>query len=97
MENKKIDQNALTEVYTILTELDLYSKIPNELQRFIFDNKNNNYKFDFNKQKPLFYQITNNTTSILLSYLYTQYICNDNKNVAVILNDVIDILNNINS
>ena len=50
MEDNKIDKNALTEVYTILTELELYNKIPNELQEYIYVNKNNEYKFSFNKK-----------------------------------------------
>lgn len=95
MEDNKIDKNALTEAYTILTELELYNKIPNELQEYIYVNKNNEYKFSFNKKEPLFYQVTNKTTKVLLSYLYTQYIGNDSKNKSFILNDVIELLKNI--
>ena len=74
MESKVLDKNALTEVYIILTSLGLYSRIPEEFQKFIFENKNNNYLFTFNQNVPLFEQLNNDTTCVLLSYIYTKYI-----------------------
>lgn len=97
MVDNKIDTNALTEVYTILTELDLYKKIPNELQDYIKENKNNDYVFNFDKLVPLFPQVHNDTTRVLLSYLYTKYINGSNTRTKFILNDVIDILKKVNN
>ena len=93
MEDKMIDKNALTEVYTILTQLDLYSKIPKEFQEYIIENKNNDYIFSFNKNMPLFTQVTNSITRMLLSYIYIKYIntsANENK---FLLNEVLELLN----
>ena len=92
MENN-IDRDALKEVYIILNELDLYNRIPVELQEYIDENKSDEHTFSFDKDKPLFNQVKNTKTSLLLTYLYTQYI-GDNKNTMVILKDIVDILNN---
>lgn len=92
MEDRKIDKNALTEVYVILNQLELYSKIPMEFQKYIYENKNNNYDFVFNKEVPLFNQLSNDTTRILLSYIYIKYINDSSEKTKFLLNEVIDIL-----
>ena len=92
MEDKRIDRNVLTEVYVILMQLGLYSKIPMEFQKFIMENKNSDYIFEFNKNVPLFNQINNDSTRILLSYIYMKYINNSIDEEKFLLTEVLEIL-----
>jgi len=90
MESKIEIKNIFTEVHVILNELKLYDKIPNELKELIEYNLNNKYEFNFNKNIPLFNQVTNQTTRNLLTYIYINYINNNNK---FLKNEIDDILN----
>lgn len=92
MLENKIDKNALTEVYIILMELNLFSKLPEEFQLFIVGNKNNDYMFTFDKKIPLFNQLENDTTRVLLSYIYIKYINNSASREVFLLNEVMDII-----
>ena len=92
MEDKRIDRNVLTEVYVILMQLGLYSKLPMEFQKFIMENKNSDYIFEFNKNVPLFNQINNDSTRILLSYIYMKYINNSIDEEKFLLTEVLEIL-----
>ena len=73
----KIDDITCLEIYTILTELNLFNKLPSKIQSYIINTKNNEYIFLFDKDIPIQFQTTNNKTMVVLSYLYLKYI---NKN-----------------
>lgn len=96
MEDKKIDNKSLTEVYVILNELGLYKNIPKEFQEFIIENKNNDYSFSFDKKMPLFNQLKNDNTRVLLSYIYVKYINNNSLTEKFMLNEVMEIIEKIN-
>ena len=89
----KIDNNALTETYVILNKLKLYYKLPEEFQKYIEMNKNNDYNFDFNENMPLFNQLKNETTRNLISYIYIKYINDSEKNLKFFEKEIQDILN----
>lgn len=89
---EKINANALSEIFIILNELKLYNKLPNEFRIYIEINKNNDHKFTFNRDILLFNQVENETTKILLSYIYINYINRDSKNNDFYLNQVKEIL-----
>lgn len=71
-----ISSRTLGNVYSILTELDLFNKIPTDKQNYIINNKAN-YKCIFNKNIPLQSQVSDKETMVVLSYLFLKYI-NDN-------------------
>lgn len=73
----KIDDITCLEIYTILTELNLFNKLPSKTQSYIINTKNNEYIFLFDKDIPIQFQTTNKKTMVVLSYLYLKYI---NKN-----------------
>lgn len=73
----KIDDITCLEIYTILTELNLFKKLPSKTQNYIINTKNNEYIFLFDKDIPIQFQTTNKKTMVVLSYLYLKYI---NKN-----------------
>lgn len=70
----KISSKTCSEIYYILTELKQFNKLPKEKQKYIVKNKDNNYKFKFNKNIPLQFQIKSKETRIVLSYIYLKYI-----------------------
>lgn len=92
MENNQIDTNALKETYVILNELNLFSKIPEEFQNYIIENKNDNYIFNFDKNVPLFEQLIDDKTKVLISYIYMKYLNKDTNNEVFLLKEVIDLL-----
>ena len=71
-----ISSRTCGNVYSILTELSLFEKIPTNIQNFIVKNKAD-YKFTFNKNIPLQSQVNDKETMVVLSYLFLKYI-NDN-------------------
>lgn len=83
----KISSKTCSEVYYILTELEQFNKLPQEKQKYILENKDNNYKFKFNKNMPLQFQIKSKETRIVLSYLFLKYINNDKKLKEFALNN----------
>lgn len=92
----KIDNNALTETYVILNKLKLYYKLPDEFQKYIEMNKNNDYNFDFNENIPLFNQLKNDTTKNLISFIYIKYINDSEKNSQFYEHEIEEILNRVN-
>ena len=84
-EVKIIDSKCCKELYVILNKLNLFYKLPNELKQYIFENQDNLYKYDFNINLPLFYQIENENTKKYISYLYLKYINNriEEKNILL--------------
>lgn len=83
----KISSKTCSEVYYILTELKQFNKLPQEKQKYIVKNKDNNYKFKFNKNIPLQFQIKSKETRIVLSYLFLKYINKDEKLKKFALNN----------
>lgn len=83
-EIKTFDSRSCKEIYIILSKLGLFHKLPQELQEYIFKNQNLSYKYDFNVDLPLIYQIDNEETKACISYIYLKYI-NDNTNEKNIL------------
>lgn len=73
----KISSKTCSEIYYILTELKQFNKLPQEKQGYIIKNKDNNYKFKFNKNIPLQFQVKSKETRIVLSYIYLKYINKD--------------------
>lgn len=73
----KIDNITCLEIYTILTELNLFKRIPNEIQNYIINTKSNEHIFLFEKNMPIQFQTTNKNTMVVLSYLYLKYINTD--------------------
>ena len=73
----KISSKTCSEIYYILTELKQFNKLPQEKQGYIVKNKDNNYKFKFNKNIPLQFQVKSKETRIVLSYIYLKYINKD--------------------
>ena len=83
----KISSKTCSEIYYILTELKQFNKLPQEKQGYIVKNKDNNYKFKFNKNIPLQFQIKSKETRIVLSYLFLKYINKDEKLKKFALNN----------
>ena len=74
-----ISSKTCGNVYSILTELNLFDRLPQDKQSYIIKNKEN-YELKFNKNVPLQFQINDKETIVVLSYLFLKYI-NDNENV----------------
>lgn len=85
-EVKTIDSKSCKELYVILNKLNLFYKLPEELQQYISNNQDISYKYDFNTDIPLIYQIKNETTKELISYIYLKYINTDVKEKEMLLN-----------
>ncbi len=83
----KISSKTCSEIYYILTELKQFNKLPQEKQKYIVKNKDNNYKFKFNKNIPLQFQVKSKETRIVLSYLFLKYINKDEKLKKFALNN----------
>lgn len=94
MESEIKIREAFTETFIILNELNLYNKLPSEFKKIIESNYDNNYKFSFNKDIPLFNQINNDTTRNLITYIYINYINKDNNQFFE--NEINNILNEVN-
>lgn len=92
MENEIKNREAFTETFIILKELNLYDKLPSDFKKIIELNYDDNYKFSFDKNIPLFNQVNNDITRNLITYIYLNYINNDNdqfieKELKTILNE----------
>ncbi len=83
-EVRTIDSKSCKEIYVILNKLGLFYKLPIELKEYIIQNQDLSYKYDFNIDLPLVYQIDNENTKAYISYLYLKYI-NDSDNEKNIL------------
>ena len=97
MENEIKIRKAFTETFTILNDLNLYNRLPNEFKTIIESNYDVNYKFSFNKNIPLFNQINNDITRNLITYIYINYINRDNNINHFFANEINDILHETNN
>ena len=68
-------QNALAEVNEILkyTEEDLVAKLPKSFQKFIIENKNNNYNVNINSNIPISEQKLLPETQAILSLMFRSF------------------------
>ena len=73
----QISSRACENIYIIFTGLDLFKKLPKDKQDFIENNRDEKYRFNFDKKKPIQFQIKDKETMVVLSYLFLKYI---NKN-----------------
>lgn len=73
----QISSRTCENIYIIFTGLDLFKKLPKDKQNFIESNKDEKYRFNFDKKKPIQFQIKDKETMVVLSYLFLKYI---NKN-----------------
>ena len=74
-------KQSLKEVNTILTLMgkEYINKLPNKLINFIKENMDNSYISDINVNTPINEQPIKNDTKILLSLLYRNYWCSEEK------------------
>lgn len=79
MESEVEVRKAFTEAFVILTNLELYDRLPLEFKKVIESNMDVNHTFSFDKNIPLFNQVENNVTRNLITYIYVNYIDKDNK------------------
>lgn len=93
-DNYLFDKEACTEVYAILTKLNLYNRLPEELKKYIENNQNAEYNFEFNEKVPLFYQISNENTKAFLTYLFVKYINTNKTDANYCKNTIIEIMKN---
>ncbi len=73
----QISSRTCENIYIIFTGLDLFKKLPKDKQDFIENNRDEKYRFNFDKKKPVQFQIKDKETMVVLSYLFLKYI---NKN-----------------
>lgn len=76
MNDKSIDPKALREVYIILEKLNMLDKIPLEIRKYLENEQDISHEFTFNEKAPLIFQIENESTKVLLTYLVDKYINN---------------------
>lgn len=82
----RISPRTCTDIYTILIDLDLFYELPPDKQNFIMKNKDAEYKFKFNHNIPLQFQIKSKETKVVLSYLFFKYINEDTKLKEYLIN-----------
>jgi len=85
-----ITKEAYTEAYIVLEALDLLKNLPQNVLDAIKNNIIPNYKFYIDKDVPVKFQVNNEDTLSLLSYLYIRYFC-DNQEEKNMLKEKIDI------
>ena len=69
-------KDSFKEIDTILNVLseDIINKIPEKIRYIISEQKNDNYDFNLRDNRPL-----KRETLVILSYLYREYLCSDEK------------------
>ena len=74
-------QNVLSQVYSVLQYLpdELLKKIPETIQKNIFDLKSTNYNFEYDETKELADQDIFEETKDMISALYLTYMCGEEK------------------
>lgn len=85
-----ITKEAYTEAYIVLEALDLLKNLPQNVLDAIKNNIIPNYNFYIDKDVPVKFQVNNEDTLSLLSYLYIRYFC-DNQEEKNLLKEKIDI------
>lgn len=72
-----ITRKAYTETYIVLETLDLLKKLPQNVLDAIRSNIIPDYNFSIDKDVPVKFQVTNEDTLSLLSYLYIRFFCDN--------------------
>ena len=81
---------ALTEVFSEITEIfryldkSLLEKIPEDIKNNIISSRNKDYIFKYDKTKDLSEQLIKEETKDLLSMLYLEYCCDDDRKKQLI-------------
>lgn len=70
-------RKAYTEVLTVLDEFNLTKELPNEILEFMCKEKDNDCKYEFNREQSFEKQIISKKGAELLSIIYLNYLCND--------------------
>ena len=78
MEDLKKRLVEVDEILNHLSEED-YNKIPKELIQAIKENKDSNYIWKYDEEKPLKDQGLNRDTLILISYINVEYLLNSSQ------------------
>lgn len=83
-------KQSLKEVNTILNFMgkEYINKLPNKLVSFIKENMDNSYISDINVNTPINEQPIKNDTKILLSLLYRNYWCSEEKKRELLEEDM---------
>ncbi len=68
-----VNSIVCTNIYSILNELNMFNKLPEDKQKYIMKHKEN-YIVKFNKNVPIQFQINDKETMVILSYLFIKYI-----------------------
>lgn len=82
-------KQSLTEINIILNSMgkEYINKLPNKLIRFIKENMDNSYISDINVNTPISEQHLKNNTKILLSLIYRNYWCSEEKKKKLLEED----------
>lgn len=81
-----IDSICCKEIYVILKKLNLINKLPRQLLEYIYTNQDLFHKFDFDEEIPLIYQIDNEKTKEMITYIYLKYINKNNEEKEYLIN-----------
>lgn len=92
LESFNIGADSFREVYVILNRLNLYNRIPKEIQDYIEENQNIQHKFDFNEKIPLYEQLDNEGTKGMLTYLFIKYINTNHVDAQNIKREMIELM-----
>lgn len=67
--------NNLKEVYVVLEKLEILKKLPNKFVQFIIENKNDEYKFEYDNNKQLMEQNISEESKQILTLIYQDFLC----------------------
>ena len=84
---------SFSEVYDIIMHLekDLYNKIPNGFMQMIKQNRDLNYVVNLDYSKDINDQELLRETRVILSLIYRDYLCSDEKRKTIIEKDKVEL------
>ena len=88
-----INEISFSEVYEIILHMDkeLVKKIPAQFINFIKQNKKDNYITNIDYTKSINQQELQRGTRVILSIIYRDYLCDDEKKKELMQNDSIEL------
>lgn len=88
-----INEISFSEVYEIILHMDkeLVKKIPEKFINFIKQNKKDNYITNIDYTKSINKQELQRGTRVILSIIYRDYLCDDEKKKELMQNDSIEL------
>ena len=88
-----INEISFSEVYEIILHMDkeLVKKIPVQFINFIKQNKKDNYIANIDYTKSINQQELQRGTRVILSIIYRDYLCDDEKKKELMQNDSIEL------